>query len=151
VGAVAEVGGGGHRERSATALSHQANAAAHVEDAFFGEEDDSFKRPWLQKLFAQLNLPRRGVLLLYIGFSFVERPAWCYRAHSDHGGCTTPQGGPVCVCCLHSRQACGGGAMGAPRSDTLLCLCMQTAVPVAGAARACDGEHRAVLPALVHG
>jgi hypothetical protein len=113
-------GGGGadipplplHLPRGRSARQATAAAAAHVEDAFFGEEDDEFKRPWLQKLFARLTMPRRCVMLLYVGFAFVERPSWCYRDHRSNGCTSAP---------LPDGAAAGGdGSDGAAISATTM-------------------------------
>ena len=82
------------RLRSTTSVERQHQAAAHVEDAFLGEVDDSFKRPWLQMVYSRLTWVVRLVMLTYISFSFVERPSWCYsKPCVGPGGVTLPLSG----------------------------------------------------------
>ena len=79
------------RSRSATSMERQADAAAHVQDAFLGELVlGRGPCPWAQKLFAQLLWPRRATMLIYITFAFLERPSWCY--HEPH--CDAPPDEP---------------------------------------------------------
>lgn len=82
------------RLRSTTSVERQHQAAAHVEDAFLGEVDDNFKRPWLQMVYSRLTWVVRLVMLTYIFLSFVERPSWCYSKPCEGpGGVTLPLSG----------------------------------------------------------
>lgn len=74
------------RVRTTSSIERQHNAAAHVEDAFLGEVDDEFKRPWLQMFYSRLTWLVRLVMLTYICLSFVERPSWCYSTPCEGPG-----------------------------------------------------------------
>jgi hypothetical protein len=74
------------RVRTTSSIERQHNAAAHVEDAFLGEVDDEFKRPWLQMFYSRLTWLVRLVMLTYICLSFVERPSWCYSMPCEGPG-----------------------------------------------------------------
>ena len=52
------------RQRTQTSIDRQHNAASHVEDAFLGEVDDDFKRPWLQMAYSRLLWLVRATMLV---------------------------------------------------------------------------------------